>query len=157
MPACRSKKKRMKRRTVFLVVAALVVLAVLYGLKEYFRTNKDLSGERAVAELAAFELVQAFENDSARSHRRYVEKVILVYGKIKAIQAEDNPVVLTLGEEGRMSSVQCSMDSTYASVYKSFSVGKQVRLKGMCTGAISQDLFGTDVKLNRCVIAQPSP
>lgn len=142
------------KRTILLILAALIVFAVLYGLKEYFRTNKDLSSEEAVAVMSAPELIQAFEKDSLQSNQLYVNKVVAVKGQVKSIQAEDNPVVITLGAEGMMSSVQCSMDSTHAEAYKAITQGKQVTVKGLCTGAITQELFGTDVKLNRCVIEQ---
>ena len=141
----------MKRRVLY-IVAVLLLLATLYGLKEYFRTHKDLTGELPVAQLNINALIDAFESDSAGSSRLYINKVIAVNGRIKNVQAGDNPVVITLGEEDQMSSVQCSMDSTHVAAYSSLAIGDAVNIKGICTGAVSHDLFGTDVKLSRCLI-----
>jgi hypothetical protein len=156
MPEPRNKRKARTWRTILIVVALLIVAGILYGVKEYFRTNKDLQDEPAVASLTASALIQAFEQDSAKSNQQYVDKIIAVTGPVKSIQADDNPVVITLGEEGVMSSVQCSMDSTHTAAASKIAVGKSVTIKGMCTGAISEELFGTDVKLNRCVLQTES-
>lgn len=141
----------MKRTLLFVIVGVLVV-AVLYGLKEYFRTNKDLAGEKPVASLKAPELIKAFDTDSAGSNRRYVNQVIAVSGIVTAVQDKENPVVVTLGETGTLSSVQCSMDSTHAADLSGIKIGKTLSVKGLCTGALQEEIFGTDVVLNRCVV-----
>jgi hypothetical protein len=46
------------------------------------------------------------------------------------------------------------MDSTHVAAYRHLTTGSLVTIKGLCTGAITQDLFGTDVKLSRCVIEE---
>jgi hypothetical protein len=143
----------MKRKIIYIVLA-IFLLAAIYGLKEYFRGHKDLAGEPPVAQLSAKALVEAFEKDSLRSSRLYVNKVVAVQGRITNLQAEDNPVIITLGEEGQLSSVQCSMDSTHVAAYRHLTTGEMVTIKGLCTGAINQELFGTDVKLSRCLIEE---
>lgn len=136
---------------IILGVAVLFALAGLYGLKEYFRTHDDLAGEKPVAELNATQLITAFETAAAQSQQQYIDKVIRVTGYVTGIAADDHPVVLTLGEKGRLSSVQCSMDSTHTIPVGNL-IGKTVTVKGLCTGALGGDLFGTDVKLSRCLL-----
>ena len=84
--------------------------------------------------------------------KQYTDKVITVQGIIKKIDANENPVVIALGNSGEFSSVQCSMDSTHAQLYTSIKEGQKVAVKGMVTGGRSEDMFGTDVILNRCVL-----
>jgi hypothetical protein len=43
------------------------------------------------------------------------------------------------------------MDSTYAKEYRQIKEGDKVFIKGMCTGGKTEELFGTDVILNRCI------
>ena len=140
------------KRIINFSVVAVVLLAVLYGVKEYFRTKNDLSDERSVATLSAQQLITAFETDSLGSNNRYVNRVLTVSGTVTGVQASENPVVITLGEEEIMSSVQCSMDSTHANEYTHFAAGKRISVKGICTGSLQDAIFGTDVKLNRCVV-----
>jgi hypothetical protein len=141
-----------------IILAVCVVLAVagLYGAKEYFRTHDDLSGKKPVADLAATQLIAAFETNAEQSRQRYVDNVVRVQGYVTAVAAEEYPVVITLGEKGILSSVQCSMDTTQP-VTAANLVGRQVTVKGICTGALTEDLFGTDVKLSRCLLEFPKP
>lgn len=141
----------MKRRIIYIALG-IFLLGALYGLREYFRGHKDLTSEPPVAQLTAKVLIEAFEEDSLRSSRLYENKVVAVQGRITNLQAEDNPVIITLGEEGQMSSVQCSIESTHVAAYRNLITGEMVTIKGICTGAISQDLFGTVIKLSRCNI-----
>jgi hypothetical protein len=140
------------KRTIIFVVLVLVALAAWYGWKELTRKNKDLESEKAVATVNATDLITAFEKDSASANKLYVDKIIAVKGRVKNVNADGNPIVISLGEEGQMSSVQCSMDSTHAGEYKAIVVGSNATIKGMCTGALTEEMFGTDVKLNRCVV-----
>lgn len=129
----------------------VVAGASFYAYKEYHRSNKDLKSGKADITIDASSLINAFEKDSLAASKKYIDKLIAVAGNVKSIDADGNPVVIALGQTGQMSSVQCSMDSVYANEYKSVKEGDQLIIKGMCTGGRSDDLFGTDVILNRCV------
>lgn len=155
MPVCRSKTGYMKRK-IIIAVLLVVVAAGLYGVKEYFRTHDDLAGEEPVAAMSVAQLITAFETNAAKSGEEYIDKVVQVTGYVTAIAAENNPVVISLGEKGKMSSVQCSMDSTHP-LPATAVVGKPVTVKGVCTGAMTEELFGTDVKLSRCLLETNNP
>ncbi|NTS42409.1 hypothetical protein HRG84_16020 [Flavisolibacter sp. BT320] len=141
-----------------ILIGVCVVLAAagLYAANEYFRTHDDLSGKKPVADLMAAQLIAAFEANAVQSRQQYVDKVVKVRGYVTAVAAEDKPVVITLGEKGMLSSVQCSMDTTQ-SIDAANLVGQQVAIKGICTGALTEDLFGTDVKLSRCILEISKP
>jgi len=144
-------KNRMKK-IILLVLVIVIAAAGLYAYKEYNRTNKDLKNSKAQITTDAPSLIAAFEKDSSSANKKYIDKLIAVSGSVKSIDRDGNPVVIALGESGQMSSVQCSMDSVYASEYKSIKEGDHLTIKGMCTGGRTEDLFGTDVILNRCVL-----
>lgn len=143
------------KRKIILAVVFLAAAAGLFGVKEYFRTHDDLTKEKPVADLSAAQLIAAFETDSVQS-RQYIDQVIRVTGYVTGMTADDHPVVISLGVKGTMSSVQCSMDSAHP-LPAAYVVGKQVTVKGICTGAITEELFGTDVKLTRCLLETNSP
>ena len=139
-------------KKIILLVLVIVIAAVgFYAYKEFNRTNKDLKNVKADFTMEAPALIASFEKDSS-SAKKYVDKLIAVSGNVKTIDAQGNPVVIALGEPGQMSSVQCSMDSTYAAEYKAIKEGDHLTIKGMCTGGRTEELFGTDVILNRCVL-----
>ncbi len=143
----------MKRSLLFIIILVAVGLAVWYGYTEYNRTNASLRDAKATATISAAALLAAFERDSAQAVKQYNDKIIAVSGAVKKIAAEGNPVIIFLGNAGQLSSVQCSMDSTNAERYKTIKTGMAATLKGKVAGFRSDPLFGTDVILSRCVVA----
>ena len=142
----------MKRKYIVLLVILVLVFITWYGYSEYNRKNDDLTNKKPAYTIAATELIAAFEKDSSSANKKYTDQVIAVSGNVKSIDVDGNPIVIALGATGQMSSVQCSMDSTYTKKSKSIKEGDNLMIKGMCTGGRTEELFGTDVILNRCVL-----
>jgi uncharacterized protein (UPF0333 family) len=140
------------KKIILLVIVFIVAAGGFYAYNEYHRTNKDLKNSSPDFTTDAVSLIASFEKDTATASKKYVDKIIAVSGNVKTIDTNGNPIVITLGDTGQMSSVQCSMDSTHADEYKPIKEGDQLTLKGICTGGRTEELFGTDVILNRCVI-----
>jgi len=141
------------KRKILLLILVIAGIAVWYAYTEYNRTNTNLSNAKAAITVDALALLTQFEKDSATASRQYNNKIIAVTGTIKKIEADGNPVILFLGDAAQMSSVQCSMDSTDAAQYALLKNGTATTLKGQVSGFRTDPLFGTDVILNRCVIA----
>jgi hypothetical protein len=144
----------MKRKQIIALLLIIVLVAVGYGYRQYTRTNQDLLGEEAAFSFDPTTLISAFEKDSIAFNQKYTDKVIAVNGVVKKIDADGNPVIIQLGEAASMSSIQCSMDSAHANAYQVIKQGDAVSIKGMCTGGRTEELFGTDVILNRCVLTK---
>lgn len=141
-----------KKYVALLVLLVALLIGGWYGYREYNRRNEDLHNKTADYRIGATDLISSFEKDSAAANRKYTGKTIAVSGNVKSIDSDGNPVVIALGDNGQMSSVQCSMDSSYADEYKAVKEGDALTVKGKCTGGRTEDLFGTDVILNYCVI-----
>jgi hypothetical protein len=139
------------RKWILAVVFIVIIAGAWYAYKEYNRTHTDMRNEKATATLSAASLIEAFEKDSAAAGKQYTDRVVAVQGTVKKIVQDQQPVVIFLGEEAEMSSVQCSMDSTHME-YKNLRAGTAVTIKGLVTGYRTDELFGTDVILNRCVM-----
>ena len=140
----------MKRNVVFLFIIVLLALAVWQGYRYFYRAPKDLSTVRAVAILSTAQLIHAFESDSAKANELYLGKTIAVEGYIKSVDEEEG-VTIVLGDPASMSSVRCSMDTNRKKEWSTLEKGRQVVIKGNCTGFTSDELLGSDVILNRCV------
>lgn len=139
------------RKWILAIVFIVIIVAAWYAYKEYNRTHTDMRDEKATATLSAASLIAAFEKDSAAAGKQYTDRVVAVQGTVKKIVKDQQPAVIFLGDEGQMSSVQCSMDSMHIE-YKNISTGAAVTIKGIVTGYRTDELFGTDVILNRCVM-----
>ena len=142
------------KKIIWIVLILVIAVGGWYAYNEYNRKNEDLSSEKPAASLKATELIAAFSSDTASANRQYTDKIVEVSGQVKSVAKEENPVVVSLGDAGEMSSVQCSMDSAYATEYASVKEGAVIRVKGMVTGFQTEEILGTDVKMNRCVISK---
>ncbi len=144
----------MKKKKIILLIVALAILSGgWYAYSEYNRKVKDLSKVKADMRLGTNDLVSQFENDENLANVNYLDKVIAVSGTLKAIEKDEtNNYSLVLGDKESMSSVRCSMDEEHQLKIKGLLTGSKITVKGACTGFNSDELLGSDVILNRCVI-----
>ena len=140
------------KRTIIIIVIVLAVIGGWFGYREWNRAHPNLLNKSADEKTEASALIAAFQKDTASASKQYIDKIVAVTGVIKKIDNEENPVVLFLGSASEMSSVQCSMDSANRGQYMKVMMGTTVTVKGNCNGYQFDELLGTDVQLNRCVI-----
>ena len=137
----------MGKRKYILVFVVLILLAVLYGIKEYNRKPTDLSKVNPDATISAVALITSFKENEATANKTFLGKTVLVNGIISEIDNENDTLVnVYLGDSILLEKVSCSMDMTKSEEYKKLKQGQQISIKGFCTGYLQ------DVELNRCVI-----
>jgi len=142
-----------KKRVFFSIIFIAIVGGAWFGYGEYQRKVKDLANVTAQVTMQANELINSFEKNEAAANAEYLDKIIAVKGKVKAVEKNDRGYfTLVLGEGGSMSSVRCSMDSVHVKDIAGVKVGNDITVKGACTGFNTDELIGSDVILNRCVI-----
>jgi hypothetical protein len=144
----------MKKKTFILsFISVGVIGGVWFGYNEYNRKVKDLADVKAQITMQTNELITAFEKDEKIANAQYLDKIIAVKGNVKTIEKDDRGnYSIVLGDNGSMSSVRCSMDSVHVKDVSSIKEGIEVVVKGACTGFNSDELLGSDVILNRCVL-----
>lgn len=139
------------------IIVGSVIIAVLggagYGYSEYNRKPKSLDKVKPHVVLSAETLIKDFETNEKDANSKYLDKIIAVDGKIRSVEKSENGYfTVVLGKEGTMSSVRCSMDSVFQQAVANLSAGSEIRMKGACTGFNADELLGSDVILNRCVV-----
>ena len=141
------------KKKILIGVAVLAVAGGLYGYKEYNRKNKDLANVRADIKIHDNDLILAFEKNEADANRNLLDKVIQVDGAVKEVIKDENGYfTVVLGKDAEKSSVRCSMDTVHQQDAEKVVQGKTISIKGICTGFNADELVGSDVILNRCVI-----
>lgn len=140
------------KRTFLLIILVLAIVLGFYGYREYFRKNKDLQDVAPEVAIGAPALIKAFETDSAGANKSYLGKIVAVSGTVKSVEQEEGTATLVLGEAGSMSSVRCSMDTAHIADVAGVQEGQPVTVKGALTGFNQDELLGSDVVLNRCVL-----
>ena len=151
----RIEKKRKKRRLILTILAVFVIAVISVGAYAYYefnRKNQDLKNVRPDITITTAELMKEFTGNFKAADSLYKNKVVELTGVITKVDSTEMPLVVFFGEKNSMSSIQCSLDPEHHDTYKSIMTGNTTRVKGIYVGAISQDIFGTDIKLNRCVI-----
>jgi hypothetical protein len=136
-------------KKIIVTVVILVLLAVSYGWFLYTKKTVDTRKQTADIELRSVDLLSAFKMDESAASRKYIDKVLIVSGKVMTVQVTTNgQATLILNAEDPFSSVTCSFYSDGAASVKTIMPGTMVRVKGMCTGILS------DVILNKCSLVK---
>lgn len=149
------KIKIMRSKKIILTTIAIAVMAGgWYGYSEYNRKPKDLDKVKPHASMDASILIQKFEADESGANAAFLDKIIAVKGKVKAVEKNDKGFyTVIIGDEESMSSVRCAVDADHHQDMASLTAGMLVTMKGACTGFNADELLGSDVILNRCVLA----
>jgi hypothetical protein len=141
------------KKKIFLCIAVLAIAAGLYGYKEYNRKNKDLATVSADIKISSGKLISTFVKNEVDANKKLLDKVVQVDGVIREIiKDEKGYYTIVLGQDGDMSSVRCSMDTTHQESVAAVQKGNNIEVKGICTGFNADELLGSDVILNRSVI-----
>ncbi|RTL56109.1 MAG: hypothetical protein EKK37_16640 [Sphingobacteriales bacterium] len=141
-----------KKKIILISVLIVVAVAGLYGYREFNRKNPDLATIEATEQIHSDALIQAFKTGDKNTATRYIGKVVAVSGTVKEIINEDGVYTIAIGNDTNMDAVRCSMDSLHSKEAATLSKGLSVTLKGVCTGFNADELLGSDVVMNRCVV-----
>ena len=142
-----------KKRIIIGFIAVAIIGGAWFGYNEYNRKVKDLADVKAQITIETNNLINAFEKDEKAANAQFLDKIIAVMGNVKTIEKDDRGnYSIVLGDNVSVSSVRCSMDSVHAKDVAAIKEGVEVIVKGACTGFNSDELLGSDVILNRCVL-----
>ena len=143
------------KRLIIIVVVVAIAGGAFYGYKEFTRKNADLTGVKATYTLKAGDLISEFANDDSVAIRKYLGKVISVEGILKKLDKdEEGFVTAVIGDTSEISSVRCAMDSLHLKEATNLKLYSSVNIKVYFTGYEKDEtgMFGSDLKLNRCVL-----
>ncbi len=149
---------RKRRRNLIFPLTTLIFFGVGFGvwtgLKEYNRTNEDLSTVKADIKIPATGLISEYEAGDSSADLKYLGKVIEITGIIKKVeQDEKGYYTVVLGDTASLSSVRCSMDTAHNEDAAHLTTGSSAILRGACTGFNKDEMgLGSDVILNRCAV-----
>ncbi|HET6768385.1 MAG TPA: hypothetical protein VFH08_13335 [Chitinophagaceae bacterium] len=140
------KNRWKKYRVIAGITVSLVVIACIYGYKQYSRKLADTKTLHAAFNLKATDLLRQFETDEAKATAQYGGQVISVQGIIGSVQATDSSGTVFLNERNSMTSVICQFDSENFQEMRGLQKGELITIKGICSGYLM------DVIMVRCVL-----
>jgi hypothetical protein len=136
-----------KRKKKYLLVIAIIALALaLFVLKYAFRkSDTSVAGKQAMIEVTVSEILQTFDSNEKLGDSLYLDKIIIVSGKVESVSEDSTGVTIYLKEDDAVSGVLCSFSKDVVQS-SGIAKGEHLRIKGICTG------FLMDVVMNRCVL-----
>lgn len=125
------------------IVAILVFIVVgLVGYRMYNKPPRSAVDEVGIA-INAKDLYDTFQKDELAANATYLDKVVVVTGKILALTTNaDNKTVITLSAEDPIFGVNCTLDTPATNL----TVADTVTIKGICMGYLS------DVVVINCLV-----
>lgn len=134
----------------FLIVSITIILiAAGYAWYLYNKPMADLDHIDATYTVTADELFSQFENNEAEANKKYLGKIVEVYGKVRDLSIGDSgDLNLVLASGSEMFGINCGISKQNDTQYNKYKVGDSIKIKGECTG------MSMDVVLTRCVIVK---
>ena len=121
-----------------------LALGIGYGVYLFNLKPPDIREEKAVFEISAETLTKEFSENEAVASKKYVDKVLIVFGKVEEIKSFGKETSVLLSSNDPMSSVTCSFYQEETTRLKNINAGTKIKIKGKCTGKLM------DVVLNNC-------
>ncbi|MBK7886354.1 MAG: hypothetical protein IPJ86_03350 [Bacteroidetes bacterium] len=133
-------------KKIIFIILALILIGGLAGMYFYYKPTASLEDQQPVATLTADSIFSAFETNEAMANQSYLDKVIVVSGKVQSVTTDTSGTAISLETSSGMFGVTCKLEPN-SKVAGDYKTGQQVNLKGICTGYLM------DVVLIRCVPA----
>jgi hypothetical protein len=128
------------------IILALFSFVAIGAAVGYYMYNKpvDKMAQMAVSdEVSAEDLFSAYEKDEAEANRKYLDKIILVKGKVLKSEEGEEKTTILLDTGDMLANIMCQMENKKLTLPEPNSI---ISIKGLCTGYL------TDVVLVRAVI-----
>lgn len=144
------------KKNLKIIIPLILLIAVAgawYAYKEYNRKPASMENTKADFATNTATLIAAFEENEAKANLQYLDKVVEVEGAIRSVNPDEAGLyTVTLGDDGSLSSVRCSVDSVFSERASELQPGGSITVRGVCTGFMADPLLGSDVTLVRCAI-----
>ena len=131
---------------ILLTIVCLGIIGAFIGYKIYNKPHTDMTSAESQTSINATDLMADFNKDEASANEKHLDKVITVSGKIGEIKKEGEQTIVMLETADPLSSVICNLDPFSAHEDHLFTIGDEVRFKGICSGYLA------DVVIDRCVL-----
>ena len=131
-------------------IGAIILVAAVYGIYQYYKPHKNIKTAKEDIEVTAPNLYAEYTEHEGKANEKYLNKLILISGVIAYISVDNSEnvnIYLNVGTEG-IGSVSCNFNPSDGAKALNYSVGNQVKIKGICAG------YAMDVVLNKCVIVE---
>lgn len=133
---------RGKGRVVFLLVLLSIIVAVVLGLRAWYKPRRSVADVSAIR-MSADSLLAQFTANEKTADSLYLNQAIEVTGRVQAVDTNSDGKVTVLFEtQDPMAGVFCTLKAKRTQV----TAGSKAMIKGFCSG------MTTDVVMTDCVL-----
>ena len=133
----------MKLKNYLVIGLIIFLLGGIIGVYLFLRPAEKLGSKDHQVEVSASELFRIYDNNELEGNDKFLDKIILVRGKILSISDK----IIVIGDKNK--SVSCKIDENEILKIQTYNIGQEINIKGLCIG---MGLF--DVILTKCLIVE---
>ncbi len=131
----------MNKRVIIGIVFLLILAVASYVYMVYNKPARDVTEEVGVP-VTAHVIFDSFTNNEADANQAFLNKAILVSGKISGIKANQaGNTVVYLSTSDPMFGINCTFIENPVEI----SIGDSITFKGICTGYLSDVIINNGV------------
>lgn len=139
------------KKMIIITVLLLIGFTALFMYREYTREVKSASVTKPDFITDAKFLVAEFTSNDAYALAKYSGKLLEVSGAVSSTESNTQPVIV-IGNDPEIK-IRCVFDELKEFPDK----GSSLVIRGYFTGFNKDELIGSDIMMNKCVIIKPSP
>jgi len=139
--------------------AFLIIISVLFvacGIIIYliFTERFEDTGKQAAAfSVSAVELIKEFQINDSAANKKYVEKIMIVNGKIAETEAVDSATNVKMMDTLTGSYIIFAFQDQHIKEAKQLKEGDNVSIKGSCSGGTYSKILETEfISFKRCAL-----
>lgn len=84
------------KRKLILIIGVILLISLGYGYFEYNKTHRNIEDEQASVQIESVDLFAAYESDEMQANKKYLDRVILVSGRVTEIEKGSKSSMIVL-------------------------------------------------------------
>jgi hypothetical protein len=141
-----------KRGKIIIIIMIIITISALIVWQYINKPNIDYSELKPDVTLSYTALLKEANTNDTATFKKYSHTLIAVTGFVKEIKNDSLGFVVQIGDTTSLSSIVCQMDNRYNKDCSTIKKGQLINLKGKITGCSNDELLGTTVEMNFCVL-----
>jgi hypothetical protein len=133
--------KKTKLVLSIIVIASIIVGSIYYAVFVYPKSHhRDVQQESAIL-IKTIDLTNAFSENEAKANSIYLNKVLIIEDEVISVDTDQSGNVhVILGNSTSFSNISVTFSN-----HPTIKVGQKIKVKGLCTGYLS-DVILTEAK-----------
>lgn len=132
-------------KKILLLVVPIAIVVGIFIFKEYNRTTPSTANLNADFTLDANTLFDTYDSNEEEANEKYLNKVLLISGKVDNVNKQDDAVqIILLADNAMIGGINCELQDINESEVLP-EPGDEVQIKGICQGYLMNVIVNQSV------------